>query len=98
MIAQSQPENCPVAPSTNGRMVNAATMEWLQQIHRDLDEIAVFRDGIWYLKEQIRPQQICAQSIDNTDKPFLGRSGKAETKTATTGRTPYPAENEARRT
>ena len=95
MIAQRQPENCPVAPSTNGKMVNPAAMEWLQQIHRDLHEIAVFRDGIWYLKGQILPQ-ICVQSIDNTDKPFLGRAGKAETKRATTGRTAYPAENESK--
>jgi len=87
MIAQRQPQHCPVAPSTNGKLVNPATMEWLHEIHRELQDIAVIRDGMWQLKEPILPQ-FSAQPIENTGEPFLGRVGEVEIQTATVRCTP----------
>ena len=41
MIAQRQPQHCPVAPSTNGKLVNPTTMEWLHEIHRAVHSLPV---------------------------------------------------------
>jgi len=67
--------------------VNPTTMEWLHEIHRELQDIAVIRDGMWQLKEPILPQ-FSAQPVENTGEPFPGRVGKVEIQTATVRCTP----------
>jgi hypothetical protein len=47
IIAERHPEHC----SGQGRIIPLASMAWLNEIQRDLQEIAVNRDGWWHLKE-----------------------------------------------
>lgn len=46
MIAERHPERCPV----QGSKARLTSMGWLNEIHGDLQEIAINRDGVWQLK------------------------------------------------
>ena len=80
MIAERQPEDCPA----EGNKVSLASMGWLHEIQRELQEIAVNRDGFWHLKEEI-PSQVPVGRIEHSSEPANQappecRSGKAKPK------------------
>ena len=52
IIAERHPERC----NAQGRKISLASMEWLNEIQRDLREIAINRDGVWHLKDGARSQ------------------------------------------
>jgi hypothetical protein len=64
MIAERQPEECPA----DGNKVSLASMGWLHQIQRELQEIAVNRDGFWHLKDEI-PSQVPVRRIEHSGEP-----------------------------
>lgn len=64
MIAESQPEDCPA----HGNKVSLASIRWLHEIQRELQEIAVNRDGFWHLKEEIL-SQVPVRRIEHSSKP-----------------------------
>jgi hypothetical protein len=47
IIAERHPEHC----FAQGTKVSLASISWLNEIQNDLYEIAVYRDGLWHLKE-----------------------------------------------
>jgi hypothetical protein len=62
--------------------VSLASMAWLHEIQRALQEIAVNRDGYWHLKEEI-PSQVPVRQIEHSSEPAKqapseGRNGKAK--------------------
>jgi hypothetical protein len=80
MIAERQPEDCPA----DGNKVSLASMGWLYEIQRELQEIAINRDGFWHLKEEI-PSQVPVRRIEHSSEqaeqaPSECRSGKAKPK------------------
>src|SRR5207247_7529469 len=50
LIAQRHPKHCSITASANG-VVNLADMRWLHELGRDLQKVAINRDGVWHLKE-----------------------------------------------
>jgi hypothetical protein len=47
MIAERQPEDCPA----HGNKVSLTSVPWLHEMQRELQEIAINRDGLWQLKD-----------------------------------------------
>ena len=78
MIAERQPEDCPA----HGNKVSFTGMAWLHEIQRELQEIGVFKNGLWYLKEEIpSPVPIGRIGYSNETEEQAAsehRNGKAE--------------------
>jgi hypothetical protein len=79
MLVERQPQDCPTVPFRHGNKVSISSMEWLREIQRDLQEIAVMQNGMWCLKEEILPE-FSVEPIDHSaqsDKePSLECNGK----------------------
>lgn len=76
MIAERQPKDRPV----HGNKVSLASMGWLQEIRSNLQEVAVNRDGLWHLKEEI-PSPVPVWPIERnrevaTQAPSQSLTGK----------------------
>jgi len=52
LIAQRHPKHCSITASANG-VVNLADMRWLHELGRDLQKVAINRDGVWHLKASV---------------------------------------------
>src|SRR5438552_3661754 len=50
LIAQRHPKHCTITASANG-LVSLANMRWLHELGRDLQKVAINRDGVWHPKE-----------------------------------------------
>ena len=50
LIAQRHPKHCSITAGANG-LVSLANMRWLHELGRDLQKVAINRDGVWHLKE-----------------------------------------------
>jgi len=46
LIAQRHPKHCSITASANG-LVSLANMRWLHELGRDLQKVAINRDGVW---------------------------------------------------
>jgi len=76
MIAERQPQDCPA----QGNKVSLASMGWLHEIQRELQEIATNRDGLWHLKETTAArydreelyEKVWAQPIQTLAKEYGG--------------------------
>jgi hypothetical protein len=79
LIAERHPGDCPAFPSRDGKKVNITNMEWLQEVERALQEVAVNCDGIWHLKEQFVPR-FSSRPVERTEpnsQPSLESSGQS---------------------
>jgi hypothetical protein len=54
-VAQRSPENCPPVSGDGRCLVKVADTQWLHQLERILEHVAVSRGVLWQLKEDIPP-------------------------------------------
>jgi hypothetical protein len=87
MIAKRQPEECP----TQGNKVSLTSMAWLHEIQRELQGIAVNRDGIWHLKEEI-PSQVPVRRVAHSSEPAKQAPSERGSGKATLKRSPISEE------
>src|SRR5439155_5236997 len=52
LIVQRHPKPCSITASAKG-LVSLANMRWLHELGRDLQKVAINRDGVWHLKESV---------------------------------------------
>jgi site-specific DNA recombinase len=52
VVLQRQPEDCPPIPCTHRKGVKSKGMEWQHEIRRQLQQIALNRDGFWRLADK----------------------------------------------
>ena len=52
LIVQRHPKHCSITASAKG-LVSLANMRWLHELGRDLQKVAINRDGVWHLKESV---------------------------------------------
>ncbi len=64
LIAQRHPKQCSITASANG-LVSLANMRWLHELGRDLQKVAINRDGVWpplgYTKRHVKAGVSSAQ-------------------------------------
>jgi len=51
-IARRHPKHCP--GFANGKVVSFSRTKWLHEVERDLQKVAINRNGVWHLKESVR--------------------------------------------